>query len=208
MSITDPRITDYILESMPDRDEVLHDMEQYARRHRFPIIGPHCGTILRQLALITGARRVFEMGSGFGYSACWFAGGMPPEGRIVCTEGSEENRKRAMTYLKRAGFDHMVDFRVGYAQEIIKKYDGPFDIILNDVDKEQYPECLELAVPRLRRGGLLVTDNLLWSGRILDDDPAASTRGILEYNRLMFAHRELLATILPVRDGLGLAVKL
>jgi predicted O-methyltransferase YrrM len=193
---------------MPERDEVLKEMEAYARQNHFPIIGPMCGTFLRQLAMAIDAEFVFEMGSGFGYSAYWFAGGMKPGGKIICTEGSGKNKKLAVQYLKRGGFDSIVDFQVGYAQDIIKKYDGPFDIILNDVDKEQYPECFDLAIPRLRKGGIFITDNVLWDGYILDDNPDEETRGIIEFNRKLFSSGEILSSIIPIRDGLGFAVKL
>lgn len=208
MNIVEPEIKNYMMSLMPERDDVLKDMESYAVEKRFPIIGPMCGTLLRQLALAVNARYIFEMGSGFGYSAYWFAGGIPDEGKIICTEGSEENKKRAMEFLKRGGFDQKVDFHVGYAQDIIKKYDGPFDIILNDVDKEQYPGVFDLAVPKLKKGGLFITDNVLWSGRVLDNEPEESTRGILEFNKKLFGAKNLLSSIIPLRDGLGMAVKL
>lgn len=208
MNITEPKISEYIMKTMPERDEVLNEMEEYARENHFPIIGPMCGTFLRQLAIAIDARSVFEMGSGFGYSACWLAGGMKRGGKIICTEGLENNKKVAMGYLKRGGFDSMIDFHVGYAQDIIRQYDGPFDIILNDVDKEQYPEVFDLAVPRLRKGGIFITDNTLWSGRIFDENPSESTKGVLEFNRKLFASKELLSSIIPIRDGLGMAVKL
>jgi caffeoyl-CoA O-methyltransferase len=208
MHITNPELEKYILNVMPERDDVLKDMEKLARKNRFPIIGPMCGTFLRQLALITGAKRIFEMGSGFGYSAFWFAGGMKDGGKIICTDGSEENKTRAIQYFKRGGFDTILEFHVGYAQEIIKQFDGPFDIILNDVDKEQYPEIFDLAVPRLRKGGIFITDNVLWDGEILDENPDEEGRSILEFNRKLFSSGDILSSIIPIRDGLGMAVKL
>jgi caffeoyl-CoA O-methyltransferase len=208
MHITEPKLNEYILNIMPERVDVLKDMEEYARQNNFPIIGPMCGTFLRQLAIAIKAKNIFEMGSGYGYSAYWFAGGMEKSGKIICTEGSEKNKKLAMEYLKRGGYDSMVDFIVGYAQDIIKKHDGPFDIILNDVDKEQYPECFDLAVSRLRKGGIFITDNVLWSGRILDENRDESSSGILEFNRKLFNSKDILSCIIPMRDGLGMAVKL
>lgn len=208
MHITGPKLNEYIMSLLPERDDILKEMEVYALENHFPIIGPMCGTFLRQMAMIINAKNIFEMGSGFGYSAYWFAGGMKPSGRIICTEGSEENKERADGYLRRGGYDSKVEFKVGYAQEIIKKHEGPFDIILCDVDKEQYPECFDLAVPRLRKGGLFITDNVLWGGRVLDEKPESSTRGILEFNRKLFGSSELLSGIIPMRDGLAMAVKL
>jgi len=212
MNITDSRINAYItnlsLESqLPEFDEVLRDMEAYASQHHFPIIGPQVGRFLRQLAIISGAKNIFEMGSGYGYSAIWFAGGITEGGRIICTEGSEENKKLAQNYLKQVGYDNVVDFKVGDAREIIKNHSGPFDIILNDIDKEQYPEAFDLAIPRLRKGGIFITDNVLWSGRIFDDNPDEATRGILEFNRKLFESRDIFSSIIPIRDGLGIAVK-
>ena len=208
MNITDPKINEYIKNGMTAEDEVLIEMDNYAKENNFPIIGPMCGVLLRQLALAINAKNIFEMGSGYGYSAYWFAGGMPKDGKITCTEGSAKNKELAMGYLKRGGYDSMVDFHVGKAQDIIKKYDGPFDIILNDVDKEQYPECFDLAIPRLRKGGLFITDNVLWSGQIFDENPEETTLGVLEFNKKLFGSKDILSSIIPIRDGLGLAVKL
>ena len=133
---------------------------------------------------------------------------MHEEGKIVCTEGSEDNRNLALTYLKKAGYENKVEFHVGDARNIIKEYSGPFDIILNDIDKEQYPDTLELAVPRLKKGGIFITDNVLWSGEVLDDDPDEPTKGIIEFNRLLFTSKNLFSSIIPLRDGLGMAIKL
>lgn len=208
MNIIEPKLNAYINEILPPRDSVLLEMEEYARENKFPIIGPQVGTFLSQLVRISGAKNIFEMGSGYGYSAYWFAQGTNDSGSIICTEGSVENKTRALYYLKRGGHDHVVDFRVGDARQIIKEFDGPFDIILNDIDKEQYPEAFDLALPRLRSGGIFISDNVLWSGRIVDGDQSESTKGILEFNRKLFNSRELLASIIPIRDGLGMAVKL
>jgi caffeoyl-CoA O-methyltransferase len=214
MNITEPRIDDYILglisQTSPTEgeSEVLREMERYARENRFPIIRPLAGRFLRQLAIAANAKSVFEMGSGFGYSAMWFAGGLVEGGRIICTDGSHDNKRKALEYLKRAGYESLVEFRVGDARDIIKGFGGPFDIILNDIDKEQYPETIDLAIPRLRKGGVFITDNVLWSGRVLDEDPDEATRGVLEFNRRLFQSQEVLASIIPIRDGLGMAVKL
>ncbi len=208
MFITEPAINEYIKKILPGDDEVLAEMEDYAMQNDFPIIGPMVGPFLRQLAVITGAESIFEMGSGFGYSAYWFAGGMNGKGKIICTDGSDDNKKKALGFLKRGGFEHMVDFHAGNALEIIGRFDGPFDIILNDIDKEGYPEAFDLAMPRLKRGGIFITDNVLWSGRVLDKKPDKTTKAILEFNRKLCNTADLLSSIIPIRDGLGMAVKL
>lgn len=208
MNITDPDINEYIRGSFPSRDGVLRDMENYAAQRDFPIIGPLVGPFLRQLARLTDATRIFEMGSGFGYSAFWFAGGMKPDGKIICTDGSDENKNRALGFFRRGGYDRMVDFRIGNALEIIEEFDGPFDIILNDIDKEDYPRAFDLAVARLKKGGVFITDNVLWSGRVLSKTPDSSTKAILEFNRKLFNTDGIISSIIPIRDGLGMAVKL
>lgn len=213
MDIISPKINDYIASMtsnshLPERDNVLKEMEHYAKLNSFPIIGPVVGRFFRQLVMAIGAKSIFEMGSGFGYSAVWFAGGLPDGGRIICCDGSEQNRQKALDYVRQAGYEANVEFYAGDALDIIKRFDGPFDIIFNDIDKQQYPQAFDLAVPRLRKGGLFITDNVLWSGKILDDDPDEATRGILEFNRKLFEAPDLLASIMPVRDGLGIAAKL
>ncbi len=208
INITEPKINDYITRMVSSSDPVLKEMEQYAAENGFPIIGPMVGPFLRQLAVIIKARRIFEMGSGYGYSAYWFAGGMDDQGKIICTEGSDVNRQKALGYLKRGGFEKMIDYQVGDALEIIRQFDGPFDIILNDIDKDGYPEAFDLAMARLRPGGIFITDNVLWSGRILSDKPDKTTKAILEFNRKLFESPGALSSIIPIRDGLGMAVKL
>jgi len=208
MDITDPGINDYIKSILPGGDEVLAEMEEYAAANGFPIIGPLVGPFLRQLAKITKAANIFEMGSGYGYSAYWFAGGMSNGGRIICTDGSEENARLGMKYLKRGGFDSMIDYHVGDALEIIKRFEEPFDIILNDINKADYPRAFDLAIPKLRSGGVLITDNVLWSGRVLERNHDIATAAIHEFNTKLFNSKDIISSIIPIRDGLGMAVKI
>jgi predicted O-methyltransferase YrrM len=211
--ITNPDIENYIHEISAStifvpESEIFEEMHEHARNHHFPIIGPLAGRVLRQLAILTNAKNVLEMGSGYGYSALWFAGGMGGDSKIICTDNSPENHELAVRYFNRTGHAPKLDYRVGDALEIARGLTGPFDIVLNDIDKEQYPEALEIAVPRLRKGGIFITDNVLWSGRILNKKPDKSSRAILEFNRRLFNSPELFASILPIRDGLGMAVKI
>jgi predicted O-methyltransferase YrrM len=206
--ITNPEIEKYIKTMVSTNDEVLNEMYDYAIENRFPIIGPMVGPFLRQLAIITKAENILELGSGFGWSAYWFAGGTPDNGKIICTDGEASNKTRAMDYLKRGGFDHKVEFHVGNSLELVKEFNGPFDIILNDIDKEGYPEAFDLALPRLRKGGIFITDNVLWSGRILAEKPDKTSKAILEFNEKLFNTDGILSSIIPIRDGLGMAVKL
>lgn len=207
MNILDPTIHDYLCSLTPSRDSVLQEMERMAAEKKFPVIGPLVGRLLWQLALLTRAQRIFELGSGYGYSAIWFARGMPSGGRIICTDGSKKNAALAARFFQQAGIEGLVDYRIGDALSLLAKEPGSFDIILNDVDKHEYPEVFRRAVPRLRRGGLLITDNTLWHGRVVGDDTAATTVGVRRFNQLAYESKEVLTTIIPLRDGVALSVK-
>ncbi len=207
MNILDPAILHYLDSLTPPRDSTLQQMERIAAEKRFPIIGPLVGRLLFQLALLTRARRIFELGSGYGYSAIWFARGLQPGGRIICTDGSRENAALAARFFKQADIEGLVDYRTGDALSLLAKEPGSFDIILNDVDKHEYPEVFRQAVPRLKRGGLLITDNTLWQGRVVGDDDALSTVGVRAFNRLAFQSKEVLTTLIPLRDGVALSIK-
>lgn len=208
MNIVNPELEKYIFALMPEPNDVLKEMYDYGMERDFPLIGPLCGQFLRQMAIVSGAKRIFEMGSGFGYSAAWFAMGIPSDGNIICTDGDPQNRERAISYFKRLGIDHRIEFQVGMAQDILKRYDGPFDIIFNDVDKEQYPDTLELALPRLRTGGLFITDNALWDGKVIEPDGDIYTIGVKKFNQLSFGRDDIVTMIVPLRDGLSVSVKL
>jgi len=209
MDIVDPKLEAWLHELQPSKDPVLVEMEERGARERFPIIGPLVGRFVHQMACAIGARDVFEMGSGFGYSTHWFAQAVGAQGRVVHTDGSEQLSSDAKKYLERAGLSSRVVFEVGDALETIKKYPGPFDIVFIDVDKQGYPRALELARSRVRVGGLIITDNVLWSGRVLDENSREeSTRGVLRYDRDAFNSPDLYTTIIPLRDGVAVSLKL
>ncbi len=222
LDVLHPSIDEYLLEVIPERDEVLTEMEVYARENRFPIVGPLVGRVLHQLVLLTNPTRIFEMGSGFGYSAYWMAKALrQPEASIICTDGSQENADRAAGYLARGGIADRIDYRVGNALEIIDETEGDFDIIYNDIDKDGYPEAFRKAIPRLRSGGLFITDNMLWLGRVVTYDTDAdvqgldeeeqwvhnTTVGVKELTRLLYSSPDVFTTIIPLRDGVSVAIK-
>jgi predicted O-methyltransferase YrrM len=166
------------------------------------------GRLLEACARLVRARRVLELGSGFGYSALWLARGLEPDGSLLCVDGSAENAALAAETFRRAGIAEKVRFEVGDALALLDRTPGPFDLIFNDIDKEQYPAALPKILSRLRRGGLLLTDNLLWRGRVASEEPAApSTLAIREYTRLLYASPDLLTVILPLRDGVGVSLR-
>ena len=207
MELINVEIEKYLNEIIPDRDFVLTEMETYATSKNFPIVGPLVGRFLYQITKATKAKRILELGSGFGYSAYWFAKAVGRGGTIICTDKSEENEVRAKQYLKKGRLESRVNFIVGNALSSLGNTRGPFDIIFNDIDKTQYPSALMLALPKLRKGGLFISDNALWSGRILDRKPDAATAGILAFTRMLFASKELFTTIIPLRDGLSVSIK-
>ena len=193
----------YLQSLLPKRDAVVRAMEAYAARHHVPIVGPACARVLYQLARLIGARRVFEMGSAIGYSTLWLARAVGPKGIVFYTDGDPSNAGRAEAYLKKAGVRGRVRILVGDALTLLDSTEGQFDLIFNDVDKTQYPDALSRAVDRVRPGGLLVTDNTLWYGRVAR--PAApadlETRAIQEFNRLIYRSPKLFTTIIPLRSS-------
>ncbi len=206
--ILNPNIEEYLRNLTPVEDEVLKEMEKLGEERGFPIIGPLVGRLLYQLAAIIKAERIFEMGSGFGYSAYWFAKAVGDHGQVVCTELSRMNAHLAQDFFRRAGVDKTVKIHVGDALEILEETDEEFDIIFNDIDKEYYPTVVDIAYKRLRHGGLFITDNVLWFGRVLTDDPSPSTKGVKDFTRLLLSEKGFFTTIIPIRDGVSLSVKL
>lgn len=205
--ITEPRVESYMYSLIPKRDPVLVEMEERADRENIPIIGPVVARVLYQYAMISGARSVFEMGSAIGYSTIWLARAVGPTGRVFYTDGSRKNADHARAYFERAGVADRIEILVGDSIELIESSSSDFDLIFNDVDKYQYPDALLRAVPRLKRGGLLITDNTLWYGKVATDASDRDTEGVREFNRLAYASPELYTTILPIRDGLAISWK-
>ena len=201
-------VDDYLYSMLPKRDEVLAEMEDYASQHNIPIVGPAVARVLQQLALIIDAKSVFELGSAIGYSTVWWAQAVGEKGRVVYTDGDPKNTERARRYFDRAGVTNRISLHTGDALEFLSEQKEQYDIIFNDVDKEDYPRVLRLVSPRLRKGGLFITDNVLWSGRVAEKNPKEPrTKAILEFNRLLYNSGDFYTTILPIRDGLAVALK-
>jgi caffeoyl-CoA O-methyltransferase len=205
--ILSEKIEQYINSLLPTRDAVLSEMERYAKRHDVPIIGPACGRLLSLLAQMSGAKRIFEMGSAIGYSAIWFARGAGEGASIYCTDGDPQNARRAQENFERGGVADRIRFLVGDALELLDSVSGEFDLILIDINKRQYPAALEKAVPRLRSGGLLVTDNVLWYGRVASRAKDEDTRGIQQFNKAIYGSSQLFPVIVPLRDGVAVCRK-
>jgi caffeoyl-CoA O-methyltransferase len=201
-------VDDYMYSLLPKREPVLQEMEDYASQHDIPIVGPAVARVLQQLALTINAKTVFELGSAIGYSTIWWAQAVGEKGRVIYTDGDPKNAERARGYFDRAGVSNRITLHTGDALEVLSEQKQQFDVIFNDVDKEDYPRVLRLISPRLRKGGLFITDNVLWSGRVAEQNPKESrTKAILEFNRLLYNSADFFTTILPIRDGLAVALK-
>ena len=214
MDITHPAVESYIKGLLSRHDEpVLLEMEAEGEERGFPIVGRMVGVLLEILARSIDARRVFELGSGYGYSGYWFARAVGPDGELHLTDRDPENEVKAKDYLGRAGLLAPVTFHVGDAVTSLGKVDGEFDIIYCDIDKHGYPEAWEAARDRIRKGGLYICDNTLWSGRVTDagdlpeDGRPGWTEAIKRMNEAVVADDRYVATILPVRDGVLVALR-
>jgi caffeoyl-CoA O-methyltransferase len=196
-------VEEYLYKLLPERDAVISEIESYAAEHRIPIIGPAVARMLALFVQVSGAKRIFEMGSAIGYSTIWLARAAGPKGKVIYTDGNPENARRAKEYFRRAGVAKRIDVQVGNALELVKKARGRFDLIFNDVDKHQYPDALHAALPKLKRGGLFITDNTLWSGKAARPAPPddVDTLGVQEFNRLVYASKHLYPVLIPLRDG-------
>lgn len=203
-------VQDFLIDLVPERKAEMQEMERFAEEHDFPIIGPAAGYTCYQIARMIGARFVFEMGSGYGYSTAWFAKAVKENGGGVVhhTVWDENLSKRATGHLSRLGFDGLIEYHVAEAVETLQKMPGPFDLIFNDIDKQAYPDSLPTIKEKLKPGGVLIVDNILWSGRVFDEtDDSASTEGVRELTRRITGDSDWIVSLLPVRDGLIVAYK-
>jgi predicted O-methyltransferase YrrM len=207
MDIVNPAIDLYLHELANPADPILREMELLAAERSFPIVGPQVGQLLGVLAASVSAERVIELGSGFGYSAYWFARAVGPGGQVILTETSPELAVEARGFLERGGLADRVRIEIGDALEIIDAVGGEFDVVFNDIDKDRYPLVLDRAAAALRPGGLLISDNMLWFGTVLDETPIDdSARGIKEFTRLLYDSPDFRTVMLPLRDGVSVSI--
>jgi caffeoyl-CoA O-methyltransferase len=212
MEIVNPQIEEYLRDLLGGDHPVADEMEAVAEERDFPIVGRAVGVTLEVLARGVDARRVLEMGSGYGYSAYWFARAVGPGGEVHMTEGDAANQQRAMEYLERAGLADRCSSHVGNALEIIDELGGDFDVVFCDIDKGDYPTAWEKARERIRVGGLYLCDNVLWSGRVVTGEdrqstPAGWTAAVQDHNRSIASDDRYRATVIPTRDGVMVALR-
>ena len=204
-----PELDRYLVDVLPPRDPILAEVEAAASERNVPIVGPAVATLLALLTRSIGARRVCELGSAIGYSTAFFARAVGPGGYVLYTDGSEKNAREAGVYFERMNLSDRIDVRVGDAVTSLESTSGQFDVVFIDIDKDGYPRALEAAAPRVRPGGYLLADNVLWSGKVVDAKARdAATEGIREFNRRLFARRDFESVIVPLRDGVAIARRL
>jgi predicted O-methyltransferase YrrM len=208
VNIVDPRIESYLERVTPARPAIVEEMERLAAQRHFPIVGPLVGRLLYVLARSLGARRVLECGSGFGYSAWWFARALPDDGQVILTETSAENCALARDFLGRDGLLAKTTIHTANALDVIERVEGEFDIVFCDIDKHDYPRVYPFLSTRLRRGGLFICDNMLWFGKVAGPDEDDDTRGVRGLTRLLYDDAGLVTTIVPLRDGVSLSYRL
>jgi caffeoyl-CoA O-methyltransferase len=214
MEIVDPAVESYLRNlSSGDDEPVLVEMEALAEANGFPIIGRLCGRVLEVLARSIGAKRIFEMGSGFGYSAYWFSRAAGADGEVHLTDMDSDNERKALDFLNRAGLDGPIQYHVGDAFDAFAKAEGEFDIVYCDIDKDGYPRAWKEGREKVRVGGYYICDNVLWSGRVTGDPSAPDerpelTRAIDETNHAIAADPDFRSFIVPLRDGVVVALRI
>lgn len=216
--ITDERVENYLYAMLPPRDPVLQEMERQAKERDIPIVGPAVGRLFYQYARLINARTVFEMGSAIGYSTIWWARAVGEGGKVHYTDGSRKNADEARRYFAQAGVADRIEVHVGDALELLSERKEQFDILFSDIDKQDYPRVFHMAPGHVRKGGLFLTDNTLWSGKVSyaagnpglagEVEAEATTKGVVELNRLLYESQDWFTTIIPLRDGVSVALRL
>jgi len=204
------KVQEYLTSLVPPREPEMQEMENYAEKHDFPIIGPACGYYCYQLARMIGAKSVFELGSGYGYSTAWFAKAVKENGGGVVyhTVWDENLSKQAKEHLSALGLADLVQFHNAEAVATLRQTQGPFDIIFNDIDKEGYPDSLPVIKEKLQHGGILIIDNMIWSGRVYDsNNHDKNTEAIRRFTRDITSDLDWIVTLIPARDGMIVAYK-
>lgn len=198
---------EYLDGLLPAGDELLVEMERYAAENNVPIADREVARFLEITARTSSARKALEIGMAIGYSVVHLLRGMGREGSIVTIEPSDEMINAASGYLKRAGLMDQVRIERGKALDVMPALEETFDFLFIDAVKEEYKDYLDLGLQRLRTGGVVIVDNLLWGGRVAGNDTESSTVALREFNNYFINQPQLHAVVLPVGDGLGYAVK-
>ena len=201
--ICSPEIEKYIYSLQESNEKTLKEMHDYAQG--FPIVGPLVGKLLMQLTLLKKPKRMIELGSGFGYSAYWFALALEKGSKLIFTDNSEKNVLKAKEFLEE--FSNLIDFRFGDALEVLKSEKEKFDLIFMDINKKQYPKAFPLIKEKLKKNGLLIVDNTLWRGSVVSESADKIVSAVREFNEMVFNDKDLISSIVPLRDGVLIALR-
>ncbi|HEY5539720.1 MAG TPA: O-methyltransferase [Thermoplasmata archaeon] len=205
--IVNEAIDAYIDQLAARGDEALRTVERQGREERWPIVGPAEGSLLHILARSIRAKRILELGAAIGYSGTWLARALPSDGELVTVEWNPETAAIARKNFERTGVAKRVRIEIGSALDVVPRLRGRFDLIFNDIDKQHYGAVLPLCLEKLRVGGLLLTDNVLWSGTVAAARRTKEAQVIHEYNESLAKDPRMLPVIVPLRDGVSIALK-
>ena len=203
-------LMDYLDGLVPPRPPEMETMEDYAQKTNFPIIGPASGYLCYEVARMIGARRIFEMGSGYGYSTAWFAKAATENGggEVFHVVWDEKLSQQARLHLGALGYAGIIRYHVGEAVQTLRETPGPFDLIFNDINKDGYAASLPVIAEKLRPGGVLIVDNMLWHGRVfVNKDKTPETESIRKLTEMLTRSPDWIVSLAPVRDGVVVAYK-
>lgn len=205
-SVTDPKINDYLMRLSGEEDKHILEMERIAKENGFPIVERLVGRLLFILTKLKAPKLIVELGSGFGYSAYWFAKALNKRGKVVLTDYREENIEYAKNLFHKTRLIRKAEFRTGNALEIAAEYKN-IDILFIDIDKHQYLDAIRTLMHNLNRNALIIADNTLWYGRVTKKIRDKETVGIKRFNKYLFEHPDFMTVIIPLRDGVLIAYK-
>ena len=208
--IVDPKIEEYAeAHTTPDGELFERLAEETRAKTTAPqmMVGRIEGRFLATLVALSGAHRILEFGTFTGYSAISMASAMPPDGTVITLDVDPEATAIARRYMDESGHGEKIEIRLGPALETLRDVEGPFDLVFIDADKENYVNYYEAALPLLADDGLLIADNVLWSGRVVEDEGDESTRAIKEFNEHVAADERVVSVLLTVRDGMTVVRK-
>jgi caffeoyl-CoA O-methyltransferase len=208
--IVNPDVLNYLQELTPDFPEIFKKIEILARQEGHPIVSKDSGKFLNLMVKITGAQKILEIGCSIGFSGMWLASALPPNGRLDTLEINKETVAKAQKNFEEGNVANKVFIHTGAALDLLPGLEGPYDIVFIDAVKSEYKDYLRLSLPKLKHGGLILVDNVLWSGKVASKNIAPddnTTRAICEFNEYFLSHPELESLILTIGDGLGFAIK-
>ncbi len=195
------------LENLQSLHPIILEMENYSKKLQFPILNRLSARLLSLISISSKAKHVFEIGSGFGYSAMWIAIYNNYLEKIHLTDFKSQNLEMAREFFRIAGFENKIETHLGDGLKILEEFDIQFDLVFNDAQKVQYPRVLEIAKSKLKIGGILISDNTLWHEKVLSEDSDEETLAIKEFNRRTFSDRDFISSFIPIGDGLIISVR-